>query len=89
MEPFSLTEMLAKGEPLPEGDDFKGKFIYYVGPVDPVGDEVVGPAGPTTATRMDKYTEMMLPQTGLMGMIGKSERGDIALRPLKNMAQSL
>ena len=62
---------------------FKGKFIYYVGPVDPVGDEVVGPAGPTTATRMDKYTEMMLAQTGLLGMIGKSERGDVAIESIK------
>lgn len=70
-----LKEMLDNGEGLPEGVDFKGKFIYYVGPVDAVGNEVVGPAGPTTATRMDKFTEQMLAQTGLMGMIGKAERG--------------
>ena len=63
--------------------DFKGKFIYYVGPVDPIGDEVVGPAGPTTATRMDKYTEMMLSQTGLLGMIGKSERGEAAIESIR------
>lgn len=67
-----IQELLARGEPLPV--DFRGKFIYYVGPVDPVGDEVMGPAGPTTATRMDKFTEMMLAQTGLAGMIGKAER---------------
>jgi fumarate hydratase class I len=78
-----IQQLLAKGEPLPEGVDFKGKFIYYVGPVDPVGNEVVGPAGPTTATRMDKYTEMMLSQTGLLGMIGKSERGDAAIASIK------
>jgi fumarate hydratase class I len=78
-----IQRLLANGEPLPEGVDFKGKFIYYVGPVDPVGNEVVGPAGPTTATRMDKYTEMMLSQTGLLGMIGKSERGDIAIESIK------
>ncbi|WP_298442193.1 fumarate hydratase [uncultured Ferrimonas sp.] len=70
-----LKEMLDSGQGLPEGVDFKGKFIYYVGPVDAVGDEVVGPAGPTTATRMDKFTEQMLAETGLMGMIGKAERG--------------
>ena len=70
-----ITEMLARGEKLPPGVDFNGRFIYYVGPVDPVRDEVVGPAGPTTATRMDKFTETMLAQTGLIGMIGKAERG--------------
>lgn len=68
-----IKEMLDKGETLPV--DFKNKFIYYVGPVDPVGDEVVGPAGPTTATRMDKFTDQMLEQTGILGMIGKAERG--------------
>jgi len=78
-----IQQLLAQGEFLPEGVDFKGKFIYYVGPVDPVGDEVVGPAGPTTASRMDKYTEMMLSQTGLLGMIGKSERGDVAIASIK------
>ncbi len=76
-----IQDMLAKGEKLPV--DFKGKFIYYVGPVDPVRDEVVGPAGPTTATRMDKFTEMMLAQTGLVGMIGKAERGDAAIESIK------
>lgn len=70
-----IAELLARGEPLPEGVDFHGRFIYYVGPVDPVGDEVVGPAGPTTASRMDRYTQMMLGELGLYGMIGKSERG--------------
>ncbi|NVK25484.1 MAG: fumarate hydratase [Gammaproteobacteria bacterium] len=70
-----IQEMLNNGEGLPEGVDFTNRFIYYVGPVDAVGDEVVGPAGPTTATRMDKFTDMMLEQTGLIGMIGKSERG--------------
>ena len=66
-----------KGEPLPV--DLRGRFIYYVGPVDPVRDEVVGPAGPTTATRMDKFTEQVLAQTGLLGMIGKAERGPAAI----------
>ncbi len=70
-----IHELLTSGKGLPEGVDFKGKFIYYVGPVDAVRDEVVGPAGPTTATRMDKFTDFMLEQTGLFGMIGKSERG--------------
>lgn len=70
-----IQTMLENGEGLPEGVDFNGKFIYYVGPVDAVGDEVVGPAGPTTATRMDKFTDMMLEQTGIAGMIGKAERG--------------
>lgn len=68
-----IKDMLDKGEELPV--DFSNKFIYYVGPVDPVGDEVVGPAGPTTATRMDKFTDLMLEQTGIIGMIGKAERG--------------
>jgi fumarate hydratase class I len=78
-----IQELYAKGRPLPEGVDFKGRFIYYVGPVDPVGDEVVGPAGPTTSTRMDKYTDMMLEQAGLLGMIGKSERGDATIASIK------
>jgi fumarate hydratase class I len=69
--------MLAKGEALPV--DFTNRVIYYVGPVDPVRDEVVGPAGPTTATRMDKFTDMMLEQTGLIAMIGKAERGPVAI----------
>lgn len=68
-----ITELLAKGEALPV--DFNNRFIYYVGPVDPVRDEIVGPAGPTTATRMDKFTDIMLEKTGLLGMIGKAERG--------------
>lgn len=70
-----IQDILQRGEALPDGVDFNGRFIYYVGPVDAVGDEVVGPAGPTTATRMDKFTDMMLADTGLMGMIGKAERG--------------
>ena len=76
-----MVDMLAKGEKLPV--DLKGRFIYYVGPVDPVRDEVVGPAGSTTATRMDKFTRTMLAETGLMGMIGKSERGDVAIEAIK------
>ncbi|NNJ90213.1 MAG: fumarate hydratase [Gammaproteobacteria bacterium] len=78
-----IADLLAKGEPMPEGVDLTNRFIYYVGPVDPVGDEVVGPAGPTTSTRMDKYTEMMLGETGLVGMIGKAERGPIAIEAIK------
>jgi fumarate hydratase class I len=74
-----IVELLDRGEPLPDGLDFKGRFIYYVGPVDPVRDEVVGPAGPTTATRMDPYTDTMLERTGLLGMIGKAERGPQAI----------
>jgi fumarate hydratase class I len=70
-----IQTMLANGEGLPAGVDFDNKFIYYVGPVDAVRDEAVGPAGPTTATRMDKFTDMMLEQTGISGMIGKAERG--------------
>ena len=78
-----IVEMLAKGEKLPPGVDFNGRFIYYVGPVDPVRDEVVGPAGPTTATRMDKFTETMLAQTGLIGMVGKAERGKMGIDAIK------
>jgi fumarate hydratase class I len=78
-----IADLLAKGEPLPDGVDFTNRFIYYVGPVDPVGDEVVGPAGPTTSTRMDKFTEMMLSQTGLLGMVGKAERGPAAIEAIK------
>ncbi|TDF42127.1 fumarate hydratase [Alteromonadaceae bacterium M269] len=70
-----IQTMLQNGEGLPDGVDLTNKFIYYVGPVDAVGDEVVGPAGPTTATRMDKFTDIMLEETGLIGMIGKAERG--------------
>ena len=76
-----IQEMLAKGEPLPV--DFTNRIIYYVGPVDPVGDEAVGPAGPTTATRMDGFTEMMLAQTGLIAMVGKAERGPTAIAAIQ------
>lgn len=78
-----LLAMLAHGEGLPEGVDFDNKFIYYVGPVDPVRDEVIGPAGPTTATRMDKFTDSLLEQTGLIGMIGKAERGKEGIDAIK------
>jgi fumarate hydratase class I len=77
-----IVDMLNKGESLPV--DLAGRFIYYVGPVDPVRDEVVGPAGPTTATRMDKFTRQVLEQTGLMGMIGKAERGPTAIEAIKD-----
>jgi fumarate hydratase class I len=76
-----IQDMLAKGEKLPV--DFTNRVIYYVGPVDPVRDEVVGPAGPTTATRMDKFTDMMLEKTGLISMIGKAERGPVAIESIK------
>ena len=76
-----ICDMLAKGEKLPV--DFTNRVIYYVGPVDPVRDEVVGPAGPTTATRMDKFTETMLAQTGLIAMVGKAERGPVAIEAIK------
>ena len=78
-----IQEIFARGEALPEGVDFNNRFIYYVGPVDAVRDEVVGPAGPTTATRMDKFTNMMLERTGLLGMIGKAERGPVAIDAIK------
>src|SRR3954463_2752911 len=77
-----IQDMLARGEQLPV--DFTNRIIYYVGPVDPVRDEVVGPAGPTTATRMDKFTDMMLSQTGLIAMIGKAERGPVAIEAIRN-----
>lgn len=77
-----LADMLSKGETLPV--DFTNRFIYYVGPVDPVGDEVVGPAGPTTATRMDKFTRAVLEKTGLIGMIGKAERGPTAIDAIRD-----
>jgi fumarate hydratase class I len=77
-----IQDMLAKGEKLPV--DFTDKFIYYVGPVDAIGDEAVGPAGPTTATRMDKFTEMMLAETGLLGTIGKAERGAATCQTIKD-----
>jgi fumarate hydratase, class I len=76
-----LIGMLDRGEKLPV--DFNGRFIYYVGPVDPVRDEVVGPAGPTTATRMDKFTRQMLAETGLLGMVGKAERGPAAIDAIR------
>ncbi|TQV79488.1 fumarate hydratase [Exilibacterium tricleocarpae] len=79
-----MVDLLAKGESLPV--DLSGRFIYYVGPVDPVRDEVVGPAGPTTATRMDKFTRTMLEQTGLLGMIGKAERGQAAIEAIRDNA---
>ena len=78
-----IQEIIKKGEAMPDGVDFNNRFIYYVGPVDAVGDEVVGPAGPTTATRMDKFTELMLSETGLIGMVGKAERGPIAIDAIK------
>jgi fumarate hydratase class I len=77
-----IQDMLTRGEKLPV--DFTNRVIYYVGPVDPVRDEAVGPAGPTTATRMDKFTDMMLEQTGLIAMIGKAERGPVAIESIKN-----
>lgn len=77
-----MVDMIAKGEKLPV--DFTNRMIYYVGPVDPVGEEVVGPAGPTTATRMDKFTRTMLEETGLLGMVGKAERGQTAIDAIKD-----
>ena len=76
-----MTDMLSRGAPLPV--DFRTRFIYYVGPVDAVRDEAVGPAGPTTATRMDKFTRQMLAETGLLGMIGKAERGVAAIEAIR------
>ena len=76
-----MTDMLSRGETLPV--DFRDRFIYYVGPVDPVREEVVGPAGPTTATRMDKFTRQMLAETGLLGMVGKAERGPLAIDAIR------
>lgn len=78
-----IADLMTNGEPLPEGLDFHNRFIYYVGPVDPVRNEIVGPAGPTTATRMDKFTETMLAKTGLLGMIGKAERGEDTVELIK------
>jgi fumarate hydratase class I len=77
-----MVDMISKGEELPV--DLKGRFIYYVGPVDPVREEVVGPAGPTTATRMDKFTRTVLEETGLLGMIGKAERGPMAIEAIRD-----
>ncbi|MBM4192890.1 MAG: fumarate hydratase [Gemmatimonadetes bacterium] len=78
-----IADLFAKGQGLPDGVDFTNRVIYYVGPVDPVREEVVGPAGPTTATRMDKFTEMMLANTGLIAMIGKAERGPVGLEAIR------
>ena len=78
-----IVDSLQRDGRLPEGLDFHNRFIYYVGPVDPVRDEAVGPAGPTTATRMDKFTETLLAQTGLIGMIGKAERGPAAIEAIR------
>jgi fumarate hydratase class I len=78
-----IQTLLESGQALPAGLDFTNRVIYYVGPVDPVREEVVGPAGPTTATRMDKFTEMMLAKTGLIAMVGKSERGPTAIAAIK------
>ncbi|MFZ9709383.1 MAG: fumarate hydratase [Steroidobacteraceae bacterium] len=78
-----IADLFASGKGLPAGVDFRNRVIYYVGPVDPVRDEVVGPAGPTTATRMDKFTEMMLANTGLIAMIGKAERGPLGIEAIR------
>jgi len=78
-----IADLYASGQGLPDGVDFTNRVIYYVGPVDPVRDEVVGPAGPTTATRMDKFTDMMLEKTGLIAMVGKSERGPVAIEAIR------
>jgi fumarate hydratase class I len=78
-----IADLFESGQGLPDGVDFTNRVIYYVGPVDPVRDEAVGPAGPTTATRMDKFTEMMLAKTGLISMIGKSERGPVGLEAIR------
>src|SRR4030095_11193356 len=78
-----IADLLASGQGLPAGVDFTNRAIYYVGPVDPVRDEVVGPAGPTTATRMDKFTETMLAQTGLLGLDGQAERGPEAIESIR------
>ena len=78
-----MKELIESGEGLPEGIDLEGRFIYYVGPVDPVRDEVVGPAGPTTSTRMDKFTDFILEKTRLLGMIGKAERGPAAIEAIR------
>ncbi len=81
-----IVELIHRGEKLPEGVDFNNRFIYYVGPVDAVRDEVIGPAGPTTATRMDKFTDTILDKTNLMGMIGKAERGAETVNSIKKHA---
>jgi len=78
-----ICTLLDSGQPLPEGLDFRGRVIYYVGPVDPVGKEIVGPAGPTTANRMDRFTQTMLAKTGLLAMVGKAERGEEAIEAIR------
>ncbi len=78
-----IQQLLESGQGLPAGVRFEGRFIYYVGPVDPVRDEAVGPAGPTTATRMDKFTDFILEHTGLIGMIGKAERGPLGIEAIR------
>jgi len=78
-----LVTLLDNNEPLPDGINLSGRFIYYVGPVDAVRDEAVGPAGPTTATRMDAFTDTILEKTGLIGMVGKAERGPDAIESIK------
>jgi fumarate hydratase class I len=78
-----LSQLIEAGQPLPEGLDFSNRVIYYVGPVDPIQGEAVGPAGPTTATRMDKFTELMLGKTGLIAMVGKAERGPEAVEVIR------
>jgi fumarate hydratase class I len=78
-----LSQLIESGQPLPPGLDFKNRVIYYVGPVDPVKGEAVGPAGPTTSTRMDKFTDMMLGKTGLIAMVGKAERGPEAIASIR------
>jgi len=81
-----ITELLTNNQPLPEGVNFTNRFIYYVGPVKAVGEETVGPAGPTTSTRMDRFTDQMLEKTGLIGMIGKAERGPDTIKSIKKHA---
>ncbi|MCB5184813.1 fumarate hydratase [Methylobacillus gramineus] len=78
-----IVDLIARGDAMPEGLDFTNRFIYYVGPVDPVGEEIIGPAGPTTATRMDRFTDTMLTRTGLLGMIGKAERGELTVNAIR------
>ena len=81
-----IRQLIESGQGLPPQVDLAGKFIYYVGPVDPVGDEIVGPAGPTTADRMDQYADFLLEHTGLLGMIGKAERGPDAIEAIRKHA---
>jgi len=78
-----ICALLEAGKPLPDGLDFTGRVIYYVGPVDPVGTEVVGPAGPTTANRMDRFTDTMLEKAGLLAMVGKAERGSDTVESIR------